>query len=396
VSGRVSDGGAAGSRWLPSRLDAIVGLILAIGLQLEVQLSGALHGPRLANAAGALLVAGPMAWRSRAPLAALGVFSVGAIVQTAWLTSVPDSVVAVVCLLLLSYSIGSHEPLRPAIAGLLYLFAAIIAVTGLVGFDKPDNDWVFPCVFFGLAPWVTGRIARNRRLLSAELAAKSAQLERDREERARRAVDEERTRIARELHDLVAHSVSTMVVQAGAGRRLVDTDPERARGTAFMIETSGREALTELRRLLGVLRRGDEELALAPQPSLARIDRLIARARDAGLTVDLRIEGDPAPLSKVVDLAAYRVVQEALTNTIQHAGAATATVLVRYRDEEVQVEVADTGAGPHPGDGDGRDGHGLVGMRERVALVGGELEVGRRRGGGFAVRARLPLEAVAV
>jgi signal transduction histidine kinase len=162
-----------------------------------------------------------------------------------------------------------------------------------------------------------------------------------------------------------------------------------------MIESTGREALTELRRLLGVLRRGDEELALAPQPSLRRVDALVERSRAAGLDVDLRVEGDPAALSTVVDLAAYRIVQEALTNTMKHSGGATALVLVRYGDEEVEVEVSDTGHGPHPGDGDGRDGHGLIGMRERVALVGGELEAGRRREGGYVVRARLPRDSVA-
>ncbi len=154
--------------------------------------------------------------------------------------------------------------------------------------------------------------------------------------------------------------------------------------------------MTELRRLLGVLRRNDEELALAPTPSIARVDRLVARTRDAGLQVELQIEGQPAPLATVVDLAAYRIVQEALTNTMQHAGPAHARVVVRYEDDEVEVEVSDTGRGPYPGDGDGRDGHGLIGMRERVALVGGTLETGRRRDGGFAVRARLPRDPVTV
>jgi signal transduction histidine kinase len=264
---------------------------------------------------------------------------------------------------------------------------AVAAVALLIGvpfagiYARPGN-----AAFFGVAllvaMLVTRRVLgdRDRRLRLAE---------RERDVAAREAVVAERARIARELHDVVAHSVSVMVVQAQAGPRLLAA-PESA-GEAFRsIETTGRDALVELRRLLGVLRGGDEQpAATAPQPGLDRLQGLVEQVRAAGLRVDLRVEGEPVHLPAGIDLSAYRIVQEALTNTLKHAGRAEAEVIVRFEQSAVELEVLDNGTGPPP-DPNG-SGHGLVGMRERVALYGGILEAGSRNGHGFAVRARLPL-----
>jgi signal transduction histidine kinase len=260
--------------------------------------------------------------------------------------------------------------------------------------DGTVLDYFIGAAMFALLPFAAGRTLRNRRLLTRELRAEAERLQRADEERAREVVVAERTRIARELHDVVAHGVSVMVIQAGAARRVARTDREAAREALRLVEVSGREALDEMRRMVGVLRRGEEELA-SGEPGTARIADLAQHARAAGLPVELRMEGDPVPVSAGVDLAAYRVVQEALTNTIRHAGPARAQVVVRWQAGALELEISDDGVGPGP-DGARAEGggHGLVGMRERVALYGGMLDVGRRRGGGFAVLARLPLERV--
>ena len=219
-------------------------------------------------------------------------------------------------------------------------------------------------------------------------------LEREQAEQARRAVVDERARIARELHDVVAHNVSVMVVQSGAARRTIERDPERAREVLTSVESTGRQALDEMRRLLGVLRTEDEATDLrAPQPSVSHLDALVAQVCDAGLPVKLVVEGEPRPLSSGVDMSAYRIVQEALTNSLKHAGPAHAHVRVCFGDNDLRLEVTDDGRGiiaDDPATNGG--GHGLVGMRERVALFGGRLEAGPRTGGGYIVTATLPLE----
>jgi signal transduction histidine kinase len=215
-------------------------------------------------------------------------------------------------------------------------------------------------------------------------------LEREREEKARTAVAEERVRIARELHDVVAHAISLIVLQARGGRRSLATDPAETLEALDTIEATGSQALAEMRRLLGMLRTDDEQIALAPQPSLRYLDALAAQVGEAGLAVDLSVEGEPIELPPGVDLSAYRIVQEALTNALKHAGPATARVVVRYRENDLELEITDTGLGAGASDG---EGHGLVGMRERVSLYGGKIEAGPQDGGGFAVRARLPMES---
>jgi signal transduction histidine kinase len=274
-----------------------------------------------------------------------------------------------------------------AVAGLVLA----IGVAALVAYRDPMGriDALIPTVIvFGII-W-TIAFALGRKFQEADEAKeRAARAEREREERAQAAVTEERARIARELHDVVGHSVSVMTVQASAVRRLLRPEQEREREALLIVEQTGREALAEMRRMVGVLRRPEEAPALAPQPSLEHLDKLVEQAREAGLPVELRIEGDPLPLPAGVDLTAYRLVQEGLTNALKHARAERAQVLVRYGDGGIEVTVSDDGQGAGSGDG---GGHGLVGMRERVAVYGGELEAGPRPEGGYRLRARLPLE----
>lgn len=265
------------------------------------------------------------------------------------------------------------------------------------GADYPTSDIVFAYLMYGIV-WLVGDNLKGRRAGVAALRERAERAERDRQEGARRAVEEERSRIAREMHDVVAHSMSVMVVQASGARRVLGREPERAERALELIEQTGREGLAEMRRLLGVLREGEDGGAVverAPQPSLDRIDDLVEECRAAGLPVALERRGDARPLPVGVDLAAFRIVQEALTNVRRHAGPASAGVTITYGDADVEVEVADDGRGlgadRSPAAGSDGTGHGLVGMRERAALYGGSVSAGPRPGGGFAVRARLPL-----
>jgi signal transduction histidine kinase len=231
---------------------------------------------------------------------------------------------------------------------------------------------------------------RGRQLQADALAARAALLEREHELRAHEAVAEERARIARELHDLVAHNVSVMVVQAGAERHALGEEQASTRDTLASIEQAGRQALAEARRLLGMLRRDGDSQELEPQPSIDQIDFLVEQVQRAGLPVKLEVEGERVPLPAGVDLCAYRIVQEGLTNTLKHAGPAHAEVVLLYGPGTLDVEIRDDGRGTAQANGDGA-GHGLIGMRERVALFGGQLETGPRDGGGFEVHAHIPL-----
>jgi signal transduction histidine kinase len=268
----------------------------------------------------------------------------------------------------------------------LGIAALTIALVGWSDTSTSLDEYVWVSLIASLV-WIAGYALRRK---ITEVEGVRERLEREREERAREAVAEERARLARELHDVVGHSVSVMTVQASAVRRLLLPEQEKEREALEVVEQTGRQALAEMRRLVGVLRRPEEGPALAPQPSLEHLDKLVAHVRNSGLPVDLRVEGEPARLSAGVDLTAYRLVQEGLTNALKHASADRAEVLVRYGDGEIELEVADNGTGG--GDGTG-GGHGLVGMRERVAVYGGELEAAPRPEGGFRLRARLPVEA---
>jgi signal transduction histidine kinase len=293
------------------------------------------------------------------------------------------------------YSVAAYGSRWVSVAGLALAEVGLAAAVQLTPLKLETDSLV---LFMGTlaAAWLLGHFAHNYRAYAARLEERTAELERARGELARRAVVEERLRLARELHDVVAHAMSVIAVQSGVGAHVADSRPEEVGKALAAIEATSRDALTELRRLLGVLRQdGESQASLAPVPGLANLEGLLAEVAKAGLTVGLRVEGRPAPLPAGLDLSAYRIVQEALTNVVKHAGPARAQVTIRYRDHEVAVEVTDDGRGVGVVAGDGRrgTGHGLIGMAERVAAFGGDLEVGPRPGGGFRVAARLPVAA---
>jgi signal transduction histidine kinase len=346
---------------------------------------------RLAYAALSVPITLAIAWRRRAPLAVLAMTAGFFCILT--VAVVPPSgdgaITVAVAVLVAVYSVGAHTAGWQGIAGLVGTLAVVLGAVAADPNQTDLNGYLFFLAAVG-GPWLAGRAIRHRRLSERHLEARALAAEREREQRARAAVAEERIRIARELHDIVAHAISVIVVQARGGRRSVASEPREALEAFDSIEATGREALAEMRRLLGLLRQGDEEPALAPQPSLRHLDTLLAQIRKAGLSVELSVEGQPAALPPGVDLSAYRIVQEALTNALKHAGPATARVVLRYAAEALEVQVIDTGHRPPGRDG---VGHGLLGMQERAALFGGQLEAGRRSEGGFGVRARLPLAA---
>jgi signal transduction histidine kinase len=284
-----------------------------------------------------------------------------------------------------SYAVAAHSTFRRAVAGLAVTVAGAV-IYGLANHDitsdNTGNEW--SAAFFAtaiVAAWLAGVFIRGRREAVTQVARTAA---------AERTVADERARMARELHDIVSHNLSVVVLQAAGAQAAGSPDA----GTLEKIERSGRQALVEMRRLLGVLRQPGEQarqLELAPQPGMTDVPALVDGVRAAGLPVMLVVDGDLAGLPAAVEISAYRIVQEALTNVLKHAGKASAEVHLSCGAAEVLIEVTDDGTSPQAGAEDG-GGHGLVGMRERVALFGGELAAGPRPGGGFAVRARLPLD----
>ena len=363
-----------------------VALIIAV-VAIDLSANPDREGPLALNIAILTGIAVSFLWRRSQPLLTLACVLGGLLPMAFWLTQPPNMFAAVLMLLSASYAVGRHESGRRSVAGLVA--AATVVIVVAIIFD-PD-DIFFPVTFFCIVPWLAGRTIRNQTALARELAEKAERAEHAREEDERRAIALERSRIARELHDVLAHNLSVMVVQAGAARRIVDRNPEQAVEVAALIERTGREALAEIRHLFGPVRRGQGE-SLSGPPSIARLDELVRGARAAGLKVELRVVGDPVDLPAGIDLTAYRIVQEALTNSLKHSGSARASVTVAYEPNELVLTVEDDGEGSREGDdlSDTGGGHGLVGMRERAALYGGLVQAGRRRGGGFAVRARLP------
>jgi signal transduction histidine kinase len=274
-----------------------------------------------------------------------------------------------------------------ALAGLVLTVGSLLVIVYNIPGTQTAGDLVFIPLRFAVA-WVAGFILREHaeQVEAAELRA--AQAERDREAAARVAVAEERSRIARELHDIVAHAVSVMVLQVGAVRHKLPAALAEDKDALTGVERAGRRALTEMRRLLAAMRREGEDAELVPQPGLDALDSLLAEITRAGLPVELHVDGTPVPLPRGIDLSAYRIVQEGLTNALKHAGASDANVTVRYRPDELEIEVRDNGHGSSTTDG---LGHGLVGVRERVKIYGGEMTAGTANGGGFVLSTRLPL-----
>ena len=334
----------------------------------------------------AVLSTAPVAWRVRYPVTAALVVTVasGVLVVVAAPHQAPFE--PFVALVAAAYSVGAHAPGRRGVAGVVAMFAVGIPFSVAASAKGEEGGNILPTLVWLAGFWLVGRVIQSWRGRALALEQLTRELEAQRELQADAAVAVERGRIARELHDVIAHNVSMIVVQAAAAARVLRGDEPDVRAALDAIETTGRETVDEMRRMLGVVR-GDDAASLAPQPSLRDVESLVANVRDAGLPVELRVEGEPIALPPGVDLSAFRIVQEALTNALKHAGEARAVVTVRYVPDGVQVEVVDDGDGRGAGGG---TGNGLIGMRERVAVWGGELEARRRDEGGFVVRATLP------
>jgi signal transduction histidine kinase len=368
--------------------DALLAVAFLALTAVQVGADGSLSAPEKVGAGTmAVAVAVALSQRRRAPLA-LAAVTLASIVARPVIPPGGDGVSYGLAALVAAYTCASALEGRALLAG-----AALTGATAIVLMITDGQDFagvLFYSLLFG-APWVGGRMIRLGRQRQRLLEKQAVLLEAQRDEQARAAVADERARIARELHDVVAHAISVVVLQARGGRRVLPTDPATAHEAFDVIESTSTQALGEMRRLLGLLR-DDDGVAFAPQPTLARLDELAAEVRAAGLEVAVSVEGEAAPLPPGVDVSAYRIVQEALTNALKHAGPARAFVRVTYDDDAVLVEVTDDGLGAAAPALNGVEsgGHGLVGIRERVAIVGGSLDAGPRVEGGYAVRARLP------
>ena len=381
---------------MPPVRDVALAAAIVVGLELDVWLLEDPRGPRWVTACAAAVFGGAVALRRTQPMH-MSVIAATTIVAASaldgWLTSMLTTAVGA---MIVTFSVAAHSTRRRAIAGAGVFLAASwadIVIAGLQGDDRA-SDLVFTAVVVVGLPWLAGRALRERTERARELEELTRQLAEEREQRAQVAVLDERNRIAREMHDVVAHSVSLMVVQAGAARRMLDSDVERSRSALLAIESAGRDALAELRRVLGVLRGSPEPVSLQPQPGTAQLTTLVDGIRRLGLDVAMTEHGTPRPVPPGVELTVYRVVQEALTNAVKHARGAHARVTLTWAADALDVSVEDDGTAVADGTTPG-GGHGLAGMRERVAVYGGRLEAGARAGGGFAVHARIPLDGAA-
>jgi len=289
-----------------------------------------------------------------------------------------------------AFLLGNLRDARQAWLGLALLTTSLLLIVHYIPGEQSPNLYVFLTLRY-VAAWIAGYALRARSEQVEEAVVRAARAEHERESAesaARVAVAEERSRIARELHDVVAHAVSVMVLQVGAVRHKLPESMTEDSEALRRVERAGRTALAEMRRLLAAMRPDGDEAELVPQPGLDGLDSLLAEVGRAGLPVELHLEGDPYPLPRGLDLSAYRIVQEGLTNVLKHAGASDADVVVRYRPDEVEIEVRDNGNGRAGGDG---MGHGLVGIRERVKIYGGEMSARAEPEGGFVLSTRLPV-----
>ncbi|MCO6004298.1 histidine kinase [Actinoallomurus purpureus] len=383
--------------WLrrhPRMLDLLWALpVIAVSLSvIETFLHPILQGQRpIAWSTYLALVAAmcvPMIWRRRWPRAVFAVVAVVAFVQWAFNVQVGP---ADLNLFVMLYTIAATCTVRWSVAAAAILeLGAVLAVWRW--WVNAGQTWgtLVPFTIFVGAMWFWGLYVSTRRKYTAELEERAKRLERERDAHVQVAAAAERARIAREMHDVIAHSVSVMVVQADGASYMVDLDPARAKRAMETIGATGRQALTEMRRMLGVLREGGDAGPYAPQPGIEQLTELVGQIRSAGLPVGLTVEGVPSELPTALQLAVYRIVQEALTNTRKHGGpAATAAVNLHYGDDAVEIRIRDDGRGAAAAD-DGQ-GHGLVGMSERAALYGGSVRTGPRPGGGYEVFAHLPV-----
>jgi len=372
-------------------LDVVLAALAAAALVVVTAVMDGDAGDRSFDALAAVLVAvagGVLALHRRAPMAVLAVTtSAVAVYGLREYPGGPIYLTVIVGIFAVSVARGPAKAWVPAA-----LATAVLLVTT---FDGSAGHEIALWVSWAVGALLLGGSVLGRRAERAAMEERARHLAESREEEARRRVAEERVRIARDLHDSVAHSMASISVQAGVGAHVLDERPEDARAALLAIRRASRDALAELRATLGMLR-SSEAAPREPAAGLDRLPSLVESARAAGLPVEVVIEGDARPLPPAVDAAAFRIVQESLTNVIRHAGPARATVAVRHGDGGVEVDVTDDGRGATGGDGDpdaagGGGGHGLAGMRERVAHLGGELDAGARRSGGYRVRARFPL-----
>ena len=371
-------------------LDVLI-VLAAIEAAIEIAVREGSSGaptttPWFAAPAAALVIL-PLLARGRFPFAApASVWLIAAALSFVDGRIVPFTTTTMVAGLVAAFLLGNLRDEREGRIGL------VIALSGaaIIVYNNPERapgEFVFTPVLFAIA-WLAGFALRERAVQAEAAEERAALAEREREVTARIAVAEERARIARELHDIVAHSVSVMVLQVGAVRHklpdTLDEDKEALQG----VEKVGRSALAEMRRLLGAMRHSGQEPELTPQPGLDALDSLAEEVSRAGLPVELHVDGNRVPLPRAVDLSAYRIIQEGLTNALKHARASRADVTLRYRADELQIEVRDDGRGVATTDG---LGHGLVGVGERVKIYGGEMTTGTAPGGGFVLSTRLPL-----
>ena len=374
-----------GMDWPRASRAAFVLLVLFLFVAVQVQVWSSADSQPLLHAALAAAYTLPLLAARRRPLA-VALVVVGAAFADHWLDGHGGQ--AWFAILLAVYALGRYADPRASAVGMAAVGAGVLAVDLPRLQDGAPLDEVLPGWFVIAGVWGLGRWLRWRHGETEALQARAALLERDREEAARAAVANERARIARELHDLVAHGLAVTVLQAQAAQRVLAEDPAAARRSLASIETLGRQGLAELRRLLELLDERGEASPLDPAPTLARLDELVERVREAGLPVTLTVHGSRGDVPAGVDLSAYRIVQESLTNALKHAGqGARVDLSLTYRTDELEIVVADDGPAASSLPGTGR---GLIGMRERVGLYGGSLEAGRRQEGGFVVRVLMP------
>ena len=388
-----------------SRRDQLVDIAIAGALTALVQIqiwvapitqigNGPVSGPKPVLALVGLAATGPIAIRRRSPLLAVTIimsdFAIHPFVATKEFGYPNLNLFEVfLAFLLIVYSTAANTTGRRTWIG-----AGIIVGAQLVGslsaIALGNSTTQAGSYFFYTIAWILGKTIQHRNELSRRLSERAETLEQTRDAEVEKAVSDERSRMARELHDVVSHNVSLMTLQAGAARQALDVHPHRARQQLLGIESTGREAMVEMRRLLGLLRDVPDGPVLEPQPSLRHIDLLVERMKEAGLPVQLVADEIPTSMPRGVDLTAYRIVQEGLTNVLKHSNPTCVQVNIRMLDQAVEIEVDDDGT-RHPTP-PGSPGHGLIGMRERVAVYGGELDAGPVPGRGFRLKARIPFE----
>jgi signal transduction histidine kinase len=370
----------------PGMKDASFAIFLALFTQVELMLADEVAGPMLVQSVSFAVMTLAVAWRRTAPLLAAALTGTAMAVQT--LAGEAPVVGGFIAVLIVTYSVASYAPRRTALLGGAFVLLGVF--TYPLVHDTNFADEVGNLAIF-VGAWVLGRAVRSRQRRAVEAENQVLVIEREREQTMRAAIADERARIARELHDIVAHGVSVMVLQAGAARQTLDRDPGKVRQLLVTVEQMGRQSLEEMHRMLGVLRRTGEDVALEPPLTLGAIGQLLDDVRQTGLTVDCRIEGDQRPLGPGLEVSAYRIVQESLTNTLKHTDATSAEVTLRYRTDALELTVTDDGHGSSDPDDRG-GGRGLIGMRERAELFGGTITAGPAQPHGWRVAVRLPVD----